>query len=281
MEDRLKGDKLLQNIAIDPGRHKWDDTCEEGVRNGMKRTAMEAFRGMVAWMLAMGATMCVAQNTAAPAPHAAKRASELVVTGYDGQAPVIQHNGHAYVEIEGLARITESSLGFHGSRIVLTLPTHAVSSISITPSSPPAAAPSPAPTKEEKGYSREFLRAGIEEMTVIREWRSAIENAIRTNNPVDQSWIAGYRSNAQSRMAMATASATTDSDRQGVSLLEGALGMVQQLSDRFLSLRSNLTYVSPDTLDNDPLDQKILACAQGMAAQAIPGGQFQDVNACH
>lgn len=32
MEDRLKGDKLLQNIAIDPGRHKWDDTCEEGVR---------------------------------------------------------------------------------------------------------------------------------------------------------------------------------------------------------------------------------------------------------
>jgi hypothetical protein len=140
----------------------------------------------------------------------------------------------------------------------------------------PAAQP-----KEEKGFSREFLRAGVEQMTVIREWRSAIENAIRTNNPVEQSWIAGYRSNAESRMAMATASATTDADRQGLPLLQSAMGMVQQLSDRFLALRTTLTYVSPDSLDNDPLDKKILACAQGMASQAIPGGQFQDVPDCH
>jgi hypothetical protein len=245
----------------------------------MKMTAMETFSGVIAAMLtaAIGTTMCVAQNTAAAAPPTTKHATELMITGYDGHVPVIQRNGHSYVEIEGLARITESTLGFHGSRIVLTLPTQAASSITITPSSPPPSAP----PKEEKGYSRDFLRAGIEEMTVIREWRSAIENAIRTNNPVEQSWIAGYRSNAESKMAMASASATTDSDRQAVALLQGALGMVQQLSDRFLSLRSNLTYISPDTLDNDPLDQKILACAQGMAAQAIPGGQFQEVNACH
>jgi hypothetical protein len=56
---------------------------------------------------------------------------------------------------------------------------------------------------------------------------------------------------------------------------------MQQLSDRFLGLRTTLTYVSPDSLDNDPLDKKILACAQGMASQAIPGGQFQDVPDCH
>jgi hypothetical protein len=46
-------------------------------------------------------------------------------------------------------------------------------------------------------------------------------------------------------------------------------------------MRSNLSYVSPDSLDNDPLDKKILACAQGVAGQAVPGGQFQDVSACH
>jgi len=57
--------------------------------------------------------------------------------------------------------------------------------------------------------------------------------------------------------------------------------MMQQLSDRFLALRTTASYVSPDTLDNDPLDQKILACAQGMASIAIPGGQFQDVVECH
>jgi hypothetical protein len=150
----------------------------------------------------------------------------------------------------------------------------------LTVSAAAPAAPAP-PPKEEKGFSREFLRAGVEQMTVVREWRSAIENAIRTNNPVDQSWVSGYRSNAQSRMAMATASATTDADRQALPLLQSAMSMMQQLSDRFLALRATASYVAPESLDNDPLDQKILACAQGMAAIAIPGGQFQDVDACH
>lgn len=199
----------------------------------------------------------------------------LSVTGHEGQAPVIQRSGKSYVEVEALARITSSTLGFHGSHIVLTLP------------APPPVAPvvrqQPAPElpKPDKGYSREFLQAGVEQITVVREWRSALENAIRTNNPVEQSWVSYYRRTAQDKMSMATASATTDADRQALSALQSAMGMVGQLSDRFLALRSTLTYVSPDSLDNDPLDKQILACAQGMAAQAIPGGQFEDVAACH
>jgi len=108
------------------------------------------------------------------------------------------------VEVEGLARVTQSTLAFQGKSIVLTLPASTIQVMQPASASPavPAAAPA------EKGFSREFLRAGVEQMTVVREWRSAIENAIRTNNPVDQSWVSGYRSNAQSRMAMATASAT-------------------------------------------------------------------------
>ena len=200
----------------------------------------------------------------------------MVISGYDGQADVIYRNGHAYVEVEGLARVTQSTLAFQGKSIVLTLPASTIQVMQPASASPPVPA---APA--EKGFSRDFLRAGVEQMTVVREWRSAIENAIRTNNPVDQSWVSGYRSNAQSRMAMATASATTDADRQALPLLQGAMTMMQQLSDRFLALRTTASYVSPDTLDNDPLDQKILACAQGMASQAIPGGQFQDVVECH
>jgi hypothetical protein len=175
--------------------------------------------------------------------------------------------------VESLARITGATLGFQGSRIVMTLraAAPAADSAPVAPQAKP----------EEAGYTREFLRAGVEQMTVLREWRSAIENAIRTNNPVDESWVSGYRRNAETRMAMATASATSNADRQALSLLQSAMGMVRQLSDRFLALRTTNTYVSPDTLDNDPLDQKILACAQGMAAQAIPGGTFEDVSACH
>jgi hypothetical protein len=236
---------------------------------------------MNAWSRIAGVALTVGTGVMSlaqdPAAHPKQvTPTTLTVDGYDGQVPVILRNGHAYVEVEGLARITQSSLGFHGSRILLTLPQAASSA---TPAVSPAGGPEPA--KEDKGYSREFLRAALEEVSVIREWRSAIENAIRTNNPVEQSWVAGYRTTADTRLEMAAASATTDADRQAIPLLQSAKGMVQQLSDRFVSLRSNLTYVSPDSLQNDPLDQKILACAQGMAAQAAPGGTFQDVNSCH
>lgn len=200
----------------------------------------------------------------------------LIVNGHTGQAPVIHRNGRSYVEVESLARLTGATLGFQGRRIVMTLPAPSVSPAVIQPAALAPQLPPDAP-----GYSQEFLRAGVEQMTLIREWRSAIENAVRTNNPVEESWVSGYRHNAETRMQMAMASATTDADRQALPLLQGAMGMVRQLSDRFLALRSTLTYVSPDSLDNDPLDKKILTCAQGMAAQAIPGGKFEDVAACH
>jgi hypothetical protein len=215
-----------------------------------------------------------AAQTSQAAPHPPARTTELIVNGYDGQADVIHRNGHAYVEVEGFARVTGAALQFQGKSIFLTLPAPAPAEAAAQP----ATAPAP---PEEKGFSREFLRSGVEQMTVVREWRSAIENAVRTNNPVDESWISGYRQNAENRMAMARASATTDADRQALPLLDGATGMVQQLSDRFLALRKTVSYVDPTTLNDDPLDKKILACAQGMAAIAIPGGQFQDVNACH
>jgi hypothetical protein len=142
-----------------------------------------------------------------------------------------------------------------------------------------AAAPVKPP--EEKGFTRDFLRAGVEVMVVIREWRSALENAVRTNNPVEESWVSYYRRTTQDKMALASAGATTESDRRAIGLLQSEMSMIGQLSDRFLALRSNLTYVDPTSLDNDPLDQKILACAQGMAAIAVPGGMFEDVAACH
>ena len=263
-------------------RSRWDDGRGRERAAGMEER-MAKVREAVVVILAMaaGAGQGIAQNTAprpqassaAPTQHPA-RSSQLEVNGYEGQVPVFYHGGHAFVEVEGLARVTGATLGFQGKTILLTLPALAA------PQETAAPAPAPAPP-EDKGYSVDFLRMGVEQMTVIREWRSAIENAIRTNNPVEQSWIAGYRSNAQNRMAMASASATTEADKQALPLLQGAMTMIQQLSDRFLALRSNLTYVSPDSLDNDPLDKKILDCAQGLASQAIPGGPFQDVQACH
>jgi hypothetical protein len=213
------------------------------------------------------------QSAAHDASQGAPPSTSLAVTGHSGQAPVIHRNGRWYVDVEGLARVTGATLGFQGNRILLTLPA-ALQQM-------PVEHQAPVKPPEEKWFTREFLRAGVEQMSVIREWRSALENAIRTNNPVEESWISYYRRTANDRMAMATTTATTESDRRAIGLLQSEMTMIGQLSDRFLALRSNLTYVDPTVLDNDPLDQKILACAQGMAAIAVPGGMFEDVAACH
>lgn len=196
--------------------------------------------------------------------------STFTVMGHSGQAPVIQKDGRSYVDVEGLARITGGSLGFQGSQIVLTLP-------GVRPGAP---APAPAPP-EKTGFSRDFLRAGIEGMSEIREWRAAIENAVRTNNPVNDSWVSPLRRASESSIAVAASAASTDSDRKAVPLLQNQLNNMRQLSDRLLDMRRSLTFVPTDLLDNDPLDQRILACARGLAAIAVPGGQFEDVAACH
>ena len=57
-------------------------------------------------------------------------------------------------------------------------------------------------------------------------------------------------------------------------------GKMQTLSDKYLALRKSLTYIAPDSLDKDPLDQQILSCARGLSSMAA-SGQFEDVPACH
>jgi len=198
--------------------------------------------------------------------------STFTVMGHPGQAPVIQKGGRSYVDVEGLARLTGGTLGFQGSQIVLTLPGPLVQ--------PGVPAPAPAPP-EKTGFSHDFLRAGIEAMSEIREWRAATENAVRTGNPVIDSWVSPFRRASENSIAIAASAASTESDRKAVPLLQNQLNNMRQLSDRLLDMRRSMTYVRTDFLDNDPLDHKILACAQGLAAIAVPGGQFEDIAACH
>ena len=223
------------------------------------------------WRIAVLAGAGVLQ--AAGLAHAQQQpSSTFTVIGHSGNARVIQKDGRSYVDVEGLARITGGTLGFQGSQILLTLPG--------PPVRPAVSAPASAPP-EKTGFSRDFLRAGIEGMSQIREWRAAIENAVKTNNPVVDAWVSPLRRAAETSIATAASAASTDSDRKAVPLLQNQLNNMRRLSDRLLDMRKSLTFMPTDLLDNDPLDQQILACAQGLAAIAVAGGQFQDVAACH
>jgi hypothetical protein len=197
-----------------------------------------------------------------------RQSAVLSVTGYPGQVPVIQMNGRSYVEIESLARLTSGSISFRDKQITLTLP--------------PSAANQTAPeiSQSRPGFSKDFLRAAIEEMTAIREWRIAIVNAVQSGFPVTDDWVAGYRRTADSKLALTSAAITTDSDRSGFALLSNESSKMQTLSDKYLALRKSLTYIPPDSLDKDLLDQQILSCARGLSSMA-GSGQFEDVAACH
>lgn len=192
----------------------------------------------------------------------------LVVTGQPGQAPVLQVNGRSYVDVEALARLTNGSLGFKANQIILTLP---ASTATTTP---------PANPSSSSGFSKEFLKAGIEEMTVIREWRGALTNAVRNGYPVTDEFMANYRDQASTNLRLASVAASTDSDHNAFQLLSKEFDNMEKLSNKILAGRQNMNYLSPDALKDDPLDHQILNCARSLASMAA-SGQFQDDGSCH
>ena len=203
--------------------------------------------------------------------QAVQQNSTLIISGQPGQISVVQINGRSYVDIEAFARLANGSLGFKGNQITLTLPGAAAS----------APAPAPAASQPDNpGFSKEFMRAGIEEMSVIREWRSALLNAVQNGYPVTDAFVAGYRGQAATNLRLASVAASTDSDRNAFQLLSNEFDNMQKLSNKVLAARKNMNYLSPDALNGDPLDQQILTCARSLAAMAS-SGQFQDDGSCH
>jgi hypothetical protein len=205
--------------------------------------------------------------------------STLFVIGQAGQAAVVQINGRSFVDLESLARLLNGSLSFAGSRIALTLP----SSVASAPATaPPAMQPVTQPVTQptNHGFSKDFVRAGIEEMSAIREWRSVIANAIQNSYPIGQSSFAGYSAEAAKGLRLASLAASTESDRNAFQLLSNELDNMQMLSDKVLAKSKAMEYMPPDYLNNNSLNQKILNCAHSLASMASTG-QFVDDGSCH
>ena len=182
---------------------------------------------------------------------------------------MLQINGRSYVDITALARLINGSLSFKGNQVILTLP----GSGDNTPS--PAAATQPA-----SAFSKDFLRAGIEEMSVIREWRSALLDAVQNGYPVTDAFVATYRGQASTSLRLASVAASTDADHSAFQLLSNEFDNMQKLSNKVLAARKDMNYISADALKDDPLNQQVLTCARSLAAMAS-SGQFQDDGSCH
>jgi hypothetical protein len=191
----------------------------------------------------------------------------LVIEGQAGQAPVVRLRGKSYVELEALARLTRGSLSFNGNQVTLTLPGSGANTATTI-------------AGEKSEFSKEFLRAGIEEMGMIREWRIALTNAVQNGFPIGDDWIAIYRGPALTNLRLTSVAASTDADRSAYQLLSNEYDNMKKLSDRFVAAHTAQNYTPTDALKSDPLDQQILSCARSLAAMAA-SGQFVDDGSCH
>jgi hypothetical protein len=200
----------------------------------------------------------------------------LVVNGKSGEATVVQLNKRTYVDLESLARIANGSLGFEGNRIILTLPG--------SDSSSAVAPPEPDQPVAHAGLSRNFMIAGIETLAQMREWASTMANAIQHGYGVTDSWAADYREKAASSLRKASASASTDADRNALQLLSNEFQSVETWSNELVEAKKNMDTakysMSEGALRNEPLSQKIINCGRFLGTM-LGSAEFGDDPSCH
>jgi hypothetical protein len=205
----------------------------------------------------------------------------LVLNGQSTDVLVIYMGGHPYVDLQALANALNGSVSSSGTIVALSLP---LSSASHAPSpTTSSAAPSPLATESapsRPGFSREFLNAGIEEMSTLREWHTVLQTAIQTGIPLSEGLLQPYRAQATTKLRLAFVAAITTADRSAYQLLNNAFVSMGKLSDKYLKMRASLTYIAPDALENDGLNKRIIDCSHSLAAMAA-SGQFGDDGSCN
>jgi hypothetical protein len=202
---------------------------------------------------------------------AAEENRYLIVNGQLSQVTILQINGRSYADLEALARTVHGSLAFSGNQIALTLPSSATS---------PSSTASLVSSSPVPGLSRDFLRAGIEAMSNVREWHSVLVNAIRNQYPISENLLAASRDQASTNLRLASVAASTDADRSAFLLLNNEFINMKQLNDKYIAKSQSASYIAPDSLQNDDLDKKIVTCGHAIAAM-VASGQFQDDDSCH
>lgn len=229
------------------------------------------------------ASLLATLNLVAPAFALSQDSGEkrtLIINGQSTQVPVIQVNGRSYVGLEALANSVNGSLSYSGNVIALSVPIGPANApASATASAAPASAPAQA-AASNPGFSQAFLAAGIEQMSSVREWHAALRSAIENGIPVTPALLAPYRAQATTGLRLAGVAASTPSDRSALQLLNNEFQNMVKLSEKYINMRANLTYVAPDALQNDDLDQRIVACGHSLGAMAA-SGQFVDDSSCH
>lgn len=224
-------------------------------------------------------TLCILlsmSSTLIPVPgmaQASEQSRTVVINDNSGRVGVVQMAGKTYVELAAFIQLAHGTITVQGDQFILTLPGTANRSA--------------VPGVEEQttaGLSREFRKAGIEEISTMREWASTLANAIQNGYPITDSWVASYRGEAERGLRVASAAIVSDADRNAFQLLNREFENVRDWSNKLLEARKSLSAaqysLSSTALQNDPHSQKIVSCAHFLGSM-LSNGEFQDDNSCH
>ena len=219
-------------------------------------------------LLATIAALTIDTTTAASGTGAQTRS--VVINGNSGNIQIVQVGGKEYIDVRALVQITQGTLSFQGSQIILNLPMS------------PAGAQSDA-NSDPNALSQQFMKAGVEEITLLREWASPLANAIENGFPVTDHWVQGFRAKAADGLRLASVSATTAADKSASELLRNEFEMVDAWSNKLLEAHRRMDTakyaMSHDALRNEPESQTILTCAHSLESM-LTGGTFQDDGSC-
>ena len=141
-------------------------------------------------------------------------------------------------------------------------------------------APASNPSDGTLGFSKDFLNSGIEAMSQLREWHAALRNAIERSYPISEEWIGPFRRNSQQSLRMAQVAASTDADKNAYPLLAKEFNNMNRLSDKYLNMVKDMNYIAPDSLSNDPLEQRLVACGHFLV-NMVSSNQLADDGSCH
>lgn len=199
----------------------------------------------------------------------------LVINERTGKVAVLEMGETTYIDLKRLVQIALGSVEFQKNRIVLDM--------SCPRDREPLQAAEPEQSSDMR-LSREFRKAAIEEISLMREWASTLANAVQNGYPIADNWVAGYHAQAQAGLALSSAAVSTDADRNAFQLLNREFDNVLAWSNKLLeaskSMNAGKYAVSHDTLQDEPLSQKIVSCAHFLG-KMLAGGTFQEDSSCH
>jgi hypothetical protein len=199
----------------------------------------------------------------------------LVLNGHKGNVAMLELNGQTYVDLLGMARIANGSVQFQGTQVLLMLPES---------SSATYAGSSESERQPALNFSKDFTKAGIEAIALMREWATSLANAIQNGFPVTDNWVSGYRDKAATGLTVLSAATSTPADERALELFKKEFENVQRWSDTFVQARNSMSTanyaLSPNALRDDPMSQKIISCAHSLAS-ILEDGTLGEVHSCH